>query len=242
MDEVFVRTSNDKGLSILLKREANIVLASLNKGSNEYLYMKKKYEEALFVIKAIEATEPQNENDIDFILDTVYKIWDTGILSPLTLKRDEFSNIKDPNGYFRNNRYPDIYIDPNNYDSICNDNAFNLKVRAIYNHNENRQLSCEGDTIYKNHKVYISKGGFITGEYLDTCIIRPDVVSKHAFTIQSVINIPISIIIDKGTSIYVVDHREPKLKVLRMFYIVPIGYDKDVEEKRYDIRKYNKLK
>ena len=45
MDEVFVRTSNDKGLSILLKREANIVLASLHKESNEYLYMKKKYEE-----------------------------------------------------------------------------------------------------------------------------------------------------------------------------------------------------
>ena len=93
MDEVFVRTSNDKGLSILLKREANIVLASLHKEGNEYLYMKKKYEEVLFVIKAIEATEPQNENDIDFILDTVYKIWDTGILSPLALKRDEFSNV-----------------------------------------------------------------------------------------------------------------------------------------------------
>ena len=50
---------NDKGLLILLKREANIILASLNKESNEYLYKKERFEEALSVIRAIEYTKAQ---------------------------------------------------------------------------------------------------------------------------------------------------------------------------------------
>ena len=36
MEEVFFDNPNDKGLLILLKREANITLASLDKNSNDF--------------------------------------------------------------------------------------------------------------------------------------------------------------------------------------------------------------
>lgn len=241
MEEVFFVSPNDKGLSILLKREANIILASLDKESDEYLYKKERFEETLSVVKAIEYTEPQREDEIDFILNTISRIWNIGILSPLTLKEDEFLNYTDSKGYLRNTRYRDIYTDTNNHMSICNDNAFNLYIRAAYSHDKNQQIECTNEIVYKNHRIYISKGGVITGEYIEKCIIRPDVVNKHSFTIQSIPNIPVCIIVDGDNSIYVVDHREPKLKALQQFYEVPINKDEIIANKHYNLRKYKKL-
>lgn len=241
MEEVFFVSPNDKGLSILLKREANIILASLDKESDEYLYKKERFEETLSIVRAIEYTEPQREDEIDFILNTISRIWNIGILSPLTLKEDEFLNYTDSKGYLRNTRYRDIYTDTNNHMSICNDNAFNLYIRATYSHDEQSQIECTNEIVHKNHRVYISKGGIITGEYIEKCIIRPDIVNKHSFTIQSIPNIPVCIIVDGDNSIYVVDHREPKLKALQQFYEVPINKDEIIANKHYNLRKYKKL-
>lgn len=242
MEKVFFNSPNDKGLSILLKREANIILASLDKNSNEYLYKKERFEETLSVVRAIEYTEPQSKYDIDFILNTISRILNIGILSPLTLKDDEFLNYAYSNGHLYNTRYHDIYVDTTLNMSICNANAFNLYVRAAYSHDKNKQIECTNDIIYKNHRIYISKGGIITGEYIEKCIIRSDIVAKHSFTIQSIPNIPVCIIVDKDNSIYVVDHREPKLKALQQFYDVPINKDKDITNRHYNLRKYNKIK
>lgn len=241
MEEVFFISPNDKGLSILLKREASIILASLDKKSNEYFYKKERFEEILSVVKAIEYTEPQSEDEIDFILNTIGRIWNIGILSPLTLKDDEFLNYTDSKGYLRNTRYSDIYIDTDINQSICNDNAFNLYIRATYSHDNKEQIDCTNELVHKNHRIYISKGGVITGEYIEKCIIRPDIVNRHSFTIQSIPNIPVCIIVDGGNSIYVVDHREPKLKALRQFYEVPINKDEKIANKHYNLRKYKKL-
>ena len=241
MEEVFVVSPNDKGLLILLKKEANIILASLNKETKEYDYTKELFEGTISVARAIEYTKPQSEYEIDFILNTISRIWNIGILSPLTLKEDEFLNYTDSNGYLRNIRYNDIYIDTNIHQSICNDNTFNLYVRACYSHNEQSQIEYTNETIYKNHRIYISKGGVITGEYIQKCIIRPDIVNKHCFTIQSILNIPVCIIVDGDNYIYVVDHREPKLKALQQFYEVPINKDEVITNKHYNLRKYKKL-
>ena len=242
MEEVFFSNPNDKGLSIILKREANIVLASLDKNSPDYLYKKERFEETLKVIKSIENTEPQHEDDIQFILNTVNRIWSTGILAPLTLEDEEFSTDVDVNYYKHNLRYYDIYKDIQLNDAICNSNAFNLYIRAAYSNDKNQQIEYSNKIIHKNKKVFISKGGIITGEYIYKCIIRPEIVDKHTFTIQSVINIPVCIIFDNGGYIYVVDHREPKLKVLQQFYNVPINIDNYIANKHYNIRKYKKLK
>lgn len=241
MEEVFFVSPNDKGLSILLKREANIILASLDKESNEYLYKKERFEKTLSIVRAIEYTEPQSDDEVNFILDNINRIWRIGILSPLTLKEDEFLNYTDSKGYLRNTRYSDIYIDNNIHMSICNDNAFNLYIRAAYSHDEQSQIECTNEIVYKNHRVYISKGGVITGEYIEKCIIRPDIVDRHSFTIQSIPNIPVCMIVDGDNNIYAVDHREPKLKALQQFYEVPINKDEIIANKHYNLRKYKKL-
>lgn len=241
MEKVFFNSSDDKDISILLKREANIILASLDKNSDEYLYKKNFFEETLNVVRVIEYSGLHSKYRIN-ILNTINRILNVGILSPLTLKDDEFLNHVDSNGRFCNTRYKDIYIDNNLNMSICNANAFNLYIRTAYSHDENKQIECTNEIIHKNHRIYISKGGIITGEYIEKCIVRPDVVAKHSFTIQSIPNIPVCIIIDKDDSIYVVDHREPKLKALQQFYDVPINKDENIANKHYNLRKYNKIK
>lgn len=237
---MFFVDANDKGLSITFKREANEILASLDKNSNEYIDKSEKFNEVLRVIKAIESTDPQTEDNIDFILNTINRLWDTGILSPLTLKDDEFYDYTDSNGYRHNNRYFNIYIDKTN--NICNNNAFNIYVRAVYSHDCNKQVKHNPITLKRNHRLYISKGGVITGEYVEKCIIRPEIVDKHCFTIQSIVNIPVCSIVSDNFVIYCVDHREPKLKILQQFYDIPINKDYNIGSGNYNIRKYKKLK
>lgn len=244
MEDTFVvDIANDKGFSIILKREANIILASLDKNSNEYLYKKERFEETLSVIKALENTEPQHDDDINFILNTINRIWNIGILSPLTLKEDEFLDYPDKAERYHNKRYLYIYktLEDN---KIYNGHAFNIAVRAVYKHDTKEQILVNKIPVQLdgNKRVYISKGGVITGEYIENCIIRQDVVNKHAFTVQSIVCIPVCTIFDGDNEIYVVDHREPKLKALQQFYEVPVLKDKAITNKHYNLRKYTKLK
>ena len=243
MEDTFYITAEDKGLSIVFKREANIILASLDKNSNEYKFKYNKFEEVLGVIKAIEYTEPQHYKDVDFILDTINKIWNIGILSPLTLKNDEFNDYN-TNGCYKNKRYPYIYHCGNG--KIYNSNAYKLYVRTAYNIATNSQIEYTSHILsdeesHLSTPIFISKGGIITGEFVQQCEIRKDIVERHSFNIQSIVNIPVSKIDDNGFVIYVVDHREPKLKVLREFYEVPIYIDETVKNKHYNLRKYTKL-
>lgn len=234
----------DKGLSIILKREVNAKLNTIE-DLDEKQTVENIYREVLNVIKAIEVTEPQSDEDIDFILDTINTVWNKGILFPLTLKDNEFDNYPDRRGYRYNKRYSYVYIDTNNHQNIINSRAFDVYVRAGYKHKENIQVAIEPFTIQRSvvtsSPIFISKGGVITGEYIKDCIIKPEVIAKHCFTIQNIVKIPVCVI-DTGTRVlYVVDHREPKLKALMLFYDVPVMKNEEVAAGKYNIRKYKKL-
>ena len=245
MKELFNALPGDKGLVITLVREANIALASLPKDTADYLWRKEKYEEAIKVMRSLEDTEPQHDDDINFILNTINTIWEKGILSPLTLKDDEFSNF-DLNGIADNLRYYHIYktdkVDSNGNYVIYNHNAYKAIVRKQYDYNSNQQIEVTQKEFNRCPTIFINKGGKITGEHIDVCRIRPEVVDKHCYTIQSTVSIPVSAIYGKGVGIILtVDHREPKLKVLKEFYDVPINYSEEIDELNIDIRKFKKF-
>lgn len=243
MEPTFYTVAGDKGLSIILTREANIILASLDENSDEYKIKRNRFKEVIRIVRAIEDTEPQCDEDINFILDTINKLWNVGILSPLTLKNDEFNDYN-TNGCYRNKRYPFIYHCGNG--KIYNKAAYKLYVRAAYDIATNSQIEINPYILPYNNShletpIFISKGGVVTGEFVQQCEIRKDIVERHSFNIQSIVNIPVSKIDDNGFTIYVVDHREPKLKALREFYEVPIFTDEAVKAKHYNLRKYTKL-
>lgn len=235
----FIINNNDKELSKKLKREANIILASLNPNSNEYKLEFNKFENTLKVIDCI------NDKNIDDIINIITKLKNTNILSPLTLKSSEFSTDLQY-GCYRNIRYPHIYNYGNG--AIYNANAYKLYVKNAYDDVNKSQIEFEPIIIdFKDlnipypFPIFISKGGIITGEYIQQCAIRKEIINKHCFTIQSVVSIPVSKIIHDNDIIYVVDHREPKLKVLQEFYDVPIKIDTKIKNMKFNIRKYIKL-
>ena len=244
-DTPFYSEPEDKGLSIILKREANIMLASLKKDSPEYTFNYYKSKEALEVIKAIERTDPQCEEDIDSIINIISTIWKKGILSPLTLKDNEFSDF-DLNGIANNLRYYNIYksdkVDSNGNYVIYNRSAYKAIVRKQYDYNSNQQIEVTQKEFNLCPTIFINKGGKITGEHIDICRIRPEVVDKHCYTIQSTVSISVSAIYGKEIGVILtVDHREPKLKVLKEFYEVSGGFYEDIDNAKIDIRKFKKM-
>lgn len=245
IDKPFDKDDNDKGLSIILKREANIVLASLEKDDPEYTYKYYHFKEALDVIKAIEKTDPQCDEDINFILNTLNALWNKGILSPLTLKDDEFSSF-DVNGIAYNLRFYNIYkieeLDFNNNPYIYNREAYKAVVRKQYDRDLMKQVPVDKREIECSPTIYINKGGRITGDYIDACRIRPEIVNKHCYTIQSTVGIPVSAVSTKEFGIiYTADHREPNIKVLKDFYEVGEGFSSKIDDAKIDIRKFQKL-
>lgn len=237
MNTPFLVYDEDKGLVTTLIREANIVLASLDKNSTEYQTTYWRYKDCIDIMRVIERTDPQNDEDIEFIFKTLTTIWNKGILSPLTLKDDEFTET-DIKGIYINNRYPDIYKKD---DIIYVKNIFNPYVRHVYNHEIASEIDFNRNKKFASETLYISKGGVITGEYITNFSIPKRIVDNHLYTIQSIVNIPVSIIKTEGINIMVVDHREPKLKVLMSFYEYQSGINKIVKELKLNIRNYKKL-
>ena len=240
--EEFKIESTDKIYVERAKREANIILASLDKNSNEFLYKRNAFRDVISICEKIDNIEWIIDEDFDFVINSINKIINIGILSPLTLKDDEFKETAcSPITY--NIRYP--YILKDKY-SIYNTKAFNVYIRSAYIHDENKEIKWNPHTIDGNHKLYLSKGGVITGHYIQNCFIRKNIIDKGRFTIQSVLNVPASVIKykedDKDKFIYIVDHREPKLKALKEFYEVPEYFDEVIKAKKFNIRNYIKNK
>lgn len=245
IDKPFYKENNDKGLSIILKREANIVLASLKKDDPEYTFKYYHFKETLDVVKAIERTDPQCDEDINFILNTLNALWTKGILSPLTLKDDEFGSF-DINGLAYNLRFYNIYkieeVDSNNNPYIYNREAYKAVIRKQYDGDLMKQVPVDKHEVKCSPTIYINKGGRITGDYIDTCRIRPELVNKSCYTIQSTVGIPSSAVYTKEFGmIYTVDHREPNIKVLKDFYEVGEGFSSKIDDAKIDIRKFQKL-
>lgn len=239
MKEIYLINPNDKGLVISIKREANIILNNINNNSTEYDYNKDKFDDAITVAKAIESTNPTTGEEIESIFSIITKIYSKGILSNLTLKQDEFEKEFNINGNKHNIRYPYIYI--NRYDNkIYNTNAFNCYIRAKYSHIEQKQLDCVPKIVRPDRRIYLSKGGIITGEYIRVCNIKQNIIDNHNFEVDVCI-IPVCIISDKDNYIYAVDHRDPSIKALQNIYEVFIDTDVIIKSNKYNLRKYKKL-
>lgn len=215
-----------------VQAEVNVLLASVD-NDYERRTINDECAPILMFAKAMDAsilTDIQREG----VINLLFKFVHTGLLSPLTLKDDEFHD-KPYKGI--NKRYSPIYkaLDGN----IYNSHAFMATIRAEYDHTKQNQVYIEKYDIFID-RLYLSKGGVITGEYISECKIKDEIVNEERFVINDIIKIPAAIILDDDYVIYAVDHREPTLKELSKTYDVSIHVDKDIKGK-YNIRNYKKL-
>lgn len=175
------------------------------------------------------------------IYNYIKELHDVGVLSHLTLKDDEFILNDDILQCKRNIRSTNIYKTKTG--RILDEHPYNMVIRAKYNHSDKKQIKLQTENaIYKSSQpIYISKGGVITGEKITTCVIKKEYIDKHDYAVLKPINIPVSIINYKNESYFVVDHREPTLKLLQKKYEVYILIDETVKNYKFNLRNYKKL-
>ena len=215
-----------------VKEEVDILLASvdndferktINDECTPILAFAKAMDESILV-------DSQKEG----VVSLLFKFIKSGLLSHLTLKDTEFHDTP-LKGI--NKRYPHVHkaLDGN----IYNAHAYKAFVRAGYDHYKQSQIEFDKYTIFID-RLYLSKGGVITGEYIGDCKIKDAAIKENRFYIGDIIEIPVSIILDNDYVVYAVDHREPTLKELSKTYDVSIRVDTDIKGK-YNIRNYKKL-
>ena len=214
------------------KTEVDILLASVDNNFEQKIIS----DECAPILAFAKAMNESilTDNQKEGVINLLFKFVHTGLLSHLTLEDDEFHDSP-----FKgiNKRYTPIYkaLDGN----IYNSHAYKATVRAEYDHIKQKQIDINKYDLFVD-RVYLSKGGVITGEYISECKIKDEAIKEHRFYINDVIKIPVAIILDEDWVIYAVDHREPTLKELSKTYDVSIHIDTDIKGK-YNIRNYKKL-
>lgn len=172
----------------------------------------------------------------NFIINNIVDYYKTGILSPLKLTDDEF--ISTGEGKETNKRYDNLIKE--NGRIICN-KAWDIDIKHIYNKETNSEEEVFPLYITLNQPnitIYLTHGGCSIGKRIINPKLKQDIVDRHCYWPNNIINIPVSIIIyEDKTFICCCDEREPKLKLIKNMYDVDI-VDTDV---KFDIRKFKKL-
>ena len=170
LGELYKINDNETGFSYVLKREANIILNEIDKNSPTFHYKKEYFDNILNICKSIDEIKPESDDEMKDIMDTINKLYTTGLLSPLTLRDNEFKQIGNFN--YRNNiRYP-LILKNTKDNKIINNNAYKAKIYNIYDHNLGAKVFENEPDIYYNPVIFINKGGVVTGEYIAICEIR----------------------------------------------------------------------
>ena len=177
------------------------------------------------------------EESVKVGLDLILKSWYWKPWSAINLSEENFGKL--------GRHYRAWYIQKDN-NGIYNVLAYTLKQRKVYLINSNGEgneiplnkaaLNVEGEVI--DERIYISRGGIVNGDYVKKCYLKNQIEN---YSIKDPIKIPVSTIecVSSTDIIFVVDHREPKLKALIDFYNVPIEHDENV---KYNLRKFKKIK
>lgn len=214
-----------------IKREAALYAASPNANKNFVDNLKN-------LIKIFNDYKEDGYKLID-VIETYNYIKENVNLTPLTLKRGEFS--PNPVGeYIINIRNKYIVIKDNIYYRL---NPFILDIKKAYYYNDDKQIEVPEKNISIYNKIYIYKGGVITGEYIKDHMLLDEVVEQHSYIVPEKLYIPASIIYIKDNNpIIIIENREPKFKELKQLYKVPIYMNYEMKDKHIDIRKYKKIK
>lgn len=240
MERKLFKYKNDKsGLYHALIREANIALSKINDGV-KYSAKYRLFKNCIDVAKAIDDSNPESEDDVDTILDTIKRLWEIGLLSPLTFSNDEWEKVNEATGIKYNTRCHSIYMKNT---KIYNSNAYNLKIEHLYDNELGREVYYTGQintSLYHTHKIYFTKGGVVTGDYFDECAIKKCYIDAKSYYPELPIVLPVSVIRNAADIYYIIPQKNPFLKYIANMYDVDLKFDQNLFH-RFDIRKYKKL-
>lgn len=122
---------------------------------------------------------------------------------------------------------------------IINKCAYNIHIKKSFDfinfdvREENSQ--------YSANSIYISKGGVINGDFIDTAFFNKEDYASGKLSLKLPITIPVAVVYYKDDCnneclIYVVDHREPTLKQLQEDYDCPVCNDAEIAKYKLNLR------
>lgn len=235
--DIFKHDVNDSLLTHNIKRDYELAISNIqNKKDKEIT--DNIYKQLINVSKGF-------DNNIDkdifnYIINLLSETYEYYTTQPISLQNEDFKE---------NSHIIAPYIVKNG-SFIINTKAYKTINRTHYSHNDKRELTY-GEGIMKSFKsvkndnIYISKGGVITGEYINDA--RLDYLEEiiNNYTIPKTISIPVStIFVEKDDVIkayLVVDHREPTFKRLFSCYRMKVLMDENVKSLKLNLRNYEKI-
>lgn len=212
-------------------REANIILNKKDVTTNQI----NLYNTCLNIFKEIDNSIPTCDKNIDEIVNTISNMWNTGILSPLTLEDDEFINTND---VIYNSRFPNIIKKGND---IIHKNPIKLYINKIYDYDKLIELDLPHRYIINYNKIYLSKGGVINGSYIDDFIIKSNIVDIHHFNPHIDIDMHVCVVYFNNNEYIYIDNRNNSFNYLKYIYNINIKHDSKFN-KILDIRNCKKIK
>lgn len=235
--DIFKHDVNDSLLTHNIKRDYELAISNIqNERDRETINI--IYTQLINVSKGF-----NNDIDKDIFTNIVRLLSETYeycTTRPISLQNDEFkgnSHIIAP-----------YIVKSGNF--IINTKAYTTINRTYYSHNDKKELTY-GEAIMKRFKstqydkIYISKGGVITGEYIRDARIDELEEILDNYVIPKTIKVPISTIFVEKDNIsktyLVVDHKEPMLKKLFVCYKMKVLMDEDVKQLKLNIRNYEKI-
>lgn len=164
----------------------------------------------------------------DKILKLFTDLYNGKTLIPVDFEQDEVENVYD--NFVRYKRCKNL-VKNTVTDTIYYANAYKIVCKKFYNAVFKYYKDYNG--IYSPDKIYLSKGGVVTNEYIEKVYVKGD-----TFMPKDPINLDCNCVRIgmNDRIIYTIDSRSNKLKALMEFYEVPILTDDKF--KNIDLRSF----
>lgn len=235
--DVFKHDVNDSLLTHNIKRDYELVISNIK--NEEYKeIIDDIYRQLINVSKGFDNNV--NKDMFKNVINLLSETYEYCTTRPISLRDENFKG---------NTHIIAPYIVKNG-SFIINTKAYKTMNRTYYSHNDKKELNY-GEGIMncfkgvKEDKIYISKGGVITGEYISDVNIDELEEVLNNYIIPKTIVIPVStIFVEKDDNIkayLVVDHREPMFKKLFINYRVKVLMDENVKQLKLNLRNYEKI-
>ena len=235
--DVFKHDVNDSLLTHNIKRDYELAISNIQNEKNRET-IDNIYRQLINISKGFD--NGIDKDIFDNIVRLLSETFEYNTTQPISLQDEDFKG---------NTHIIAPYIIKNG-SFIINTKAYKTINRTHYSHNDKKELTY-GEAIMirfksiKEDKIYISKGGTITGEYISDARIDELEEVLNYYIIPKTIIIPVSTIFvekdDNIKSYLVVDHREPMFKKLFVNYKMKVLMDENVKQLKLNLRNYEKI-
>ena len=240
--DIFKPNDGDGAFLAYIKREASFHIEQIHDSpTKEHWY---EYYKALMEL-VIAGKNSRAKNPYEFVSYVIeskdYLKYNIPLL-PVNIAKDNFE-IVDNQVLWNHKRSLDLIWNSTHKltdeNSIYYKRAYKLQVRKTFDFIK-REIT-ETDYIESQYVIFISKGGVISGDFIDFVYIRTKDYEKGSLRLDLPITIPVCEIYfeDKNSNkslIYAVDHREPALKQLMEKYSCPICNNTDIASYKLNLR------